>query len=403
MAQESARPSRDLSLRRLAIFAAVSRLGSMSAAALEIGVGQPAVSSAVAKLEADLGERLLERGVAGAALTEAGAIVARRLHRMAEQLEAAVRRASGVDAGRAALAVRALTSVQVRGHRAVAGEGSFRAAAALLGVSEPSLHRTVRSLETLLGVGLYQRTPRGFSCSQAGDEFARELGVALKEMDQARDELGAASGRAASRIAIGCLPLTPKLLLARALSLLVADGHRVDVSIEEGAYAALRCRLDFGDLDMIVGALRQQPDSLIVEQSLFSDAYVVAARAGHPLRQQCLGPHHLALAKWVAAARDTPRRTALESFFQTLPTRPDILLETSSLDMAVAALREGDCLTLICKSQLRDQIDPLLNLGSVDERPVRVVGVTTRRGWLATPIQVAYLSWLNVSAETYAA
>jgi len=61
-----------VTLSQLRVFALVARLGSMRAAAHELGVNEPAVSAAIAALRADLGDVLLVRSGAGLALTAGG-------------------------------------------------------------------------------------------------------------------------------------------------------------------------------------------------------------------------------------------------------------------------------------------------------------------------------------------
>src|SRR5690242_13234678 len=53
-------------------FEAAARLGSMSAAARELGVSQPAISRHLQILEADLGQALFHRNRRGLSLTAAG-------------------------------------------------------------------------------------------------------------------------------------------------------------------------------------------------------------------------------------------------------------------------------------------------------------------------------------------
>ena len=55
----------DLNLRHLRAVAAIRRCGSVSRAAGEVALSQPAVTQGVAKLEAQLGLRLFERGPSG--------------------------------------------------------------------------------------------------------------------------------------------------------------------------------------------------------------------------------------------------------------------------------------------------------------------------------------------------
>src|SRR5439155_15707313 len=66
-----------MELEQLRTFAAIARLGSLSAASAAVHLSQPAVSRQVQALERRLGARLLERGARGVHLTEAGEAVAR--------------------------------------------------------------------------------------------------------------------------------------------------------------------------------------------------------------------------------------------------------------------------------------------------------------------------------------
>lgn len=68
-----------LDLGWVRVFEAVGRLGSLTAAAHELGLSQPAVSYTVRNLELQLGTVLLERGHRGSTLSPAG----ERLHRAA--------------------------------------------------------------------------------------------------------------------------------------------------------------------------------------------------------------------------------------------------------------------------------------------------------------------------------
>ncbi|OGA99701.1 MAG: hypothetical protein A3E25_10140 [Burkholderiales bacterium RIFCSPHIGHO2_12_FULL_69_20] len=67
-------------LRQLHYFAAVARTGQISAAAVEVGLSQSAMTLAVAELERVLGAPLLERGRSGVALTAEGQAFLQHAH-----------------------------------------------------------------------------------------------------------------------------------------------------------------------------------------------------------------------------------------------------------------------------------------------------------------------------------
>lgn len=87
-----------MTLTQLRALLMVLETGSFSAAALELGGAQSAVSYAVAELERELGVKLLERGRFGARPTETGSRVAAHARQLLG-LEAAIRQEAGAARG----------------------------------------------------------------------------------------------------------------------------------------------------------------------------------------------------------------------------------------------------------------------------------------------------------------
>ncbi|MBN9237950.1 MULTISPECIES: LysR family transcriptional regulator [Phyllobacteriaceae] len=65
---------------------------------------------------------------------------------------------------------------------AVAKEGNFRRAAERLNIAQPALSRTIRDLEQLLGVQLFERTTRSVVLTAAGQVFLPEVNDLLEHL-----------------------------------------------------------------------------------------------------------------------------------------------------------------------------------------------------------------------------
>jgi molybdate transport repressor ModE-like protein len=74
---------------RMRLLVEIERLGSLSAAARQIGIGQPSASQHLRLLEAAAGQRLVERNGRGSRLTEAGKVLAVRASQALTSLGAA--------------------------------------------------------------------------------------------------------------------------------------------------------------------------------------------------------------------------------------------------------------------------------------------------------------------------
>jgi len=379
-----------LSLRRLQIFDTAVTTGSAGAAARALGLSQPAVTHALARLEAQLGHRLLERGPGGTAATPTGYILHRRVARLRSQFAAALGAADGQRrAG-------AMTAAQVQCHVAIAEHGTFSAAARALGISLPALQRTARGFEQLVGVPLYRRLLRHVGVTPAGETLARGLRVAVTELAQARAEIAAAAGQGGGRIAVGCLPLVPKPLLARACNAALALHPNLAIALTEDSHDHLLRELRNGRIDIVIGALRQTGATDIAGSPLFDDPYVVLARAAHPLAGTTPDVAALRRCDWVAAPAGTPRRAALDRLFAGGPA-PRVVLETDSVAMMLAVLAQRDALAVTARSLAASASGAVslavLTLAAGDAG--RRVGRTIRAGWLPTTAQAGFLASLE--------
>jgi DNA-binding transcriptional LysR family regulator len=78
-----------LDVTRLRVLVAVSRYGSVTAAARALNYAQPSISHHLARLEAETGARLLQRAGRGVRLTDAGRLLAERAEEIIGRLDAA--------------------------------------------------------------------------------------------------------------------------------------------------------------------------------------------------------------------------------------------------------------------------------------------------------------------------
>src|SRR5882762_3360389 len=136
MASACPSPGATPNVRHLMLFDQVVRRGSVSAAARAAHLSQPAVTQAVARIEAALGARLLHRSYSGLELTGAGRAAAQRVDRalgMLREALGAVRTRSDDAANEDVM--RGITSTQLTALIAVVEEGAFARAARRTGKS----------------------------------------------------------------------------------------------------------------------------------------------------------------------------------------------------------------------------------------------------------------------------
>jgi LysR family transcriptional regulator, regulator for genes of the gallate degradation pathway len=398
------------SLRQLRAFDAVVRVESVSNAAREVNLSQPALTQSLHALEARLRTRLFERRRSGSYPTELGVILAPRVRRFFDNIRSAlVEPAVGTPfTGRqsADTIINKLTRPQLRSLIAISENQSFEAAARWLGVAQPSLHRSAKELERELRRNLYQRTASGMSTTAQGSELARRFQLAIREIEYGVEEIQAAKGVVISRLAVGNIPHSNNQMLSAAINGLLSAHPNAHVHIVDGHYEALLHDLRAGKLDFLFGVLRR-PDWAfdVKEQKLFPNPYVVVARRDHPLASlRTLTLDDLMRYDWVMPGAGTPRQQAFERMFGAMPRRPRVSIETTSMQIYRSILASTDRLTLMSRaeSQLNDE-RALAVLPFQSPHLSRVDGVATRLDWHPTSIHRQFLDLLRAQARALTA
>jgi DNA-binding transcriptional LysR family regulator len=391
-------------LRHLVLFDQVVRRGSVSAAARANNLSQPAVTQAVAHIEAALGARLMQRSHAGLTLTGAGHAAARRVDRALQMLRealVAVRRSAQVAS---ADALRGVTSTQLQALIAVVEEGAFASAARRTGRARAAVHRAARQLERSLGTDLFEVTSFGVRPTREADKLARRTRLAFAEIAQAQAEVAAAHGIGSGATVIGAMPLARSVLLARAVLEFAATRPEHGISILDGPYESMLAALRRGSADVLVGALRDPvPYEDIVQEHLFDDPLAIVVGARHPLAGHG-APTVAALARypWIAPRRDSPLRRHFDALFGKLDVQRRVTpIECNSLVAARSMLLASERVMLLSEHQILHEraSGQLVALPHPFGAVTRSIGLTVRRDWRPTEVQAQLVDGLRRHAR----
>lgn len=376
----------DLNLRHLKAAVATAASGSVSSAAFQVNLTQPAITQGLAKLERQLGLPLFERRPGGMEPTEAARILVPRAEAALELI------------GRPRV-----TAPQMRAFLALARNGSYAGAALETGIREASLHRAVTDLSLGLGQKLVERRGRGVALTARGNALARRFRLAEAELRAGLAELEALKGREVGRIAVGAMPLSRARLLPNAVAAFHHGHPQVDVTIVEGSFAELVGPLRDGEIDLMLGALREGAiGEDLVQRPLFRDRPVILGRAGHPLLGSPPTPERLAAYDWVLPGEGTPLRGQWRQMFVDSGVEPPrVAIECGSVIVVRQLLVQGDFLTLLSPDQVAVELEAgwLARIGAAPGDPSRVIGVTTRAAWRPTALQQRFLDLVSEEAK----
>ncbi|NIY47461.1 LysR family transcriptional regulator [Cedecea colo] len=393
----------DLKIMQIRAFCMVAERGTVSEAAINLFRTQSAITRSIRDLEHTLATPLFERHASGMMLTEMGKCVLPRARRAIQELHLIppqlnrLKERDRVREDAEPIWLFNLRRLQI--FLALYRLHHTQSVANALGISQPAVSAALKVLEKGASVTLFQRTPKGMMPTPAGREMAPFISRALNEIRHIPEDLAAQQGVLTGTVHVGALPLCRSSLLPLAIALLVTRYPGIKVVTNESAFNALVTELRAGDIDFILGALRQDDAGLdIHNQVLFEEELILLARPQHPLIGHKLTPDDLALTQWILPRENSPARHLLEGAFQAAGMRaPQPVVESGDLAIVRGLLLNSDMVAAVSSHQmeyeLRAGIFKPLILDLKNTR--RKIGLTFRQGALHSPAAKALLSCIN--------
>jgi DNA-binding transcriptional LysR family regulator len=283
--------------------------------------------------------------------------------------------------------------------------GSATSAATILGHSTTAVARAIRDIEALVGVELFDRRSGHMVPTVTGICLLHHAKRILHELRYVREDMVAWSGIIHGHLAIGSTPLARSFLVPEALSRVAKAHPNLTFSIVEGPYGTLLDALQCGDLDVIVGALREPaPAKNVQEETLYQTPLSMIVRRGHPLSGMAsISMEELSKASWVVPPKGTPTRGHFEHFFQKSGFLiPKLIVECSSSVATRELLLRNDWIAIVTRQQIHfeEQFGVFEILPVELQATARPIGVTARADTSLSPAATAFVGCLrSISKE----
>lgn len=197
----------------------------------------------------------------------------------------------------------------------VADSPSLVAAAHRLGVSQPTLSKSIARLERALGAAVIERLPRGIAVTDAGRAFLSHAAPAAAGLRAGADAVRELRAGRAGLVRVGLGVSVPRTLVADALKRVLARGE-VAIEILGGMSDTLSRAVAAGECDFAVTNAPAPGGPSIRWEPVFRDPMVPVVAATHPLAAaRRVDWPTLARQRWVLPARGTQVRGWFEQLF----------------------------------------------------------------------------------------
>ena len=204
----------------------------------------------------------------------------------------------------------------------VADRGSMAKAAAELGITQPSVSAIIASLETSLGVRLFDRGPGGVQPTQFGRALLARVQRAFDELRQGVKDIEFLSEPTAGEVKIGCPESISAGFLPAVIDLLSRKYPRVSLVVASVDTPTLDFR-ELGErkLDLVLARLAT-PDPKKVPadytaEILFDDRLLIVAGVRSPwARRRKIDIADLVDQPWIISAPDSPGASWIADAFR---------------------------------------------------------------------------------------
>lgn len=395
-------------IRHLRVFLEVIASKSISKASKIVFLSQPAITQAISKLEASLKTSLFDRSNNGMFVSTTGEAYAYRVRRALQIIEegtkAAIKMGEPKGVNLPDHSLHLITTTQLRALIAVSETQNFSLAGRNIGISQSSLHRAARDLESQLGVVFFEKNTTGISTSKAAQILAKAAKLAFSEISQGRDEVNSLHNREVGRIIIGCMPLARSSILPHAINEFSCQYPDFGFKVGDGSYDDLLAHLRHGDFDLLIGALRFPiPSDDVVQEELFSSSICIIAKPDHEIfKQTKINANILADYPWVVPPENTPAHGIFKTIFSPETSNaPENLVETSSQILMRTLLLNSQRLGIISEEQVQQELDAgvLKKVEFEIEQASRPIGITMRQAWEPTKTQQYFIKKLRESGS----
>ncbi|MGH3893634.1 MAG: LysR substrate-binding domain-containing protein, partial [Rhodococcus qingshengii] len=269
---------------------------------------------------------------------------------------------------------------------ALSRQGSVVGAAAALHITQPVATRSLHDIESILGVSLFDRGPRGITPTIFGEAFTTHARAVIAQLTEAGRHVVELADANRGTVIVGTHLAGSNVLLPGAIARLKVHHPLLTVVVREGTPEQLLTDLEAGRIDLIVGRLTSPTDDTATRRNLYAESVELVTRVDHPLaHREDVQLEELRGFPWILPGVETVLRRELEEFFARngLPL-PENRVEATSFLTVRQLLVETDMIAVLPSLIPRD--DARLTTLSITLDPIgHSVGITSSATRTSSP------------------
>lgn len=385
-------------MRHLRMVSLLVRGETLNRTASLLSVSQPSLTLALSRLEDHFGVELFNRGSSRLVTTQAGTALARRIDRAFGCLwnglrDSNVRWAMHVtpdgtsDRIPVDLILRHLSATRIRALDAIARCADLAEAADTLGITPPSLRRTLSHLQEATGIRIFSDSGIRCALTPTAQILAGSFRLALRELELATDDLNDLQGVVGGFLSVGVAPVAGTVLLPVTIGKLMTHTPQARIRVASDDEEKMIAAVCTGHLDFFCGTYDRAMPPNLTRELLYIGELRILARSGHPLHEWPgeVPASELQRYPWLAPEARSGAAFHFRQIFETEGLTPPVpAMDIRPGEQACNLLRKSDFLALASRpvGMEPDELPglwPLHRAMPESERPVWLIWRTDGR------------------------
>jgi len=291
-----------------------------------------------------------------------------------------------------------LTSRQLQTILALAEYGSFIAAASLLKTSQPAVTRTVKHVEEVLGIKLFERSTRSVQITAAGKEFVAVAARMLNDLKITLRSMRELSDQRRGQIIISSIMSVANGKLPGLVSAYRLDHPGIELHVRDGVHGTVIEDVRSGASDFGITYLDDLPDPFLSVRVGREDFIIVLPKNHELARSKTLSLLDLKGVPLVSLPRDSRTRRVIDGAASSVGLTLNHVVTVSQFATMLGFVRAGIGLAIAPKSGVASFLGKELNAIPIRGRPLaRDRGIITLKEREPSPAATGLMSLIKGS------
>lgn len=228
--------------------------------------------------------------------------------------------------------------------------GSIRAAARSLGITQPSVTKTVHAIENYFGLDLIIRNNNGIELTDAGKLLLPHSRTVLRDLTQTVNDMRRLLSDPVNEISFGFSSLIGFTAIPDIIQQFNCLYPTAKVTMQEAQLSSLLPALREGRLDFAIGTVTpDMPVQNMTIHLLFNAEFAYISSQAHPLAT-CETLNALQLARWVLPRTDMGYYQALSELLENNVVNTDRVVRTDSVITIFNLVAHAGFITVLARA-----------------------------------------------------